>query len=998
MKTTGRLRLLLIGILLAANFLIYLLSWNALQHSRKQYELRAEAQAHNITSALDQNLSNSIDKIDLSLHTVADELERQLARGGIDKAAMTAFLTRQEQHLPEVEAFRICDANGVVILGKGLDKQQPASWADREYYLYHRDHDDRSLQVTKPRMGRVAKQYIIGFSQRYNHPDGRFAGVISAPIALSHFSRILGSYSIGQDSTIVLRDRDFGLIARFPELPGNPAGEIGNRQVSRELQQLYDSGQTSGTFHTDHSSDNRQRIVSFRRVDNAPMFLISGIAKQEYLDGWWSEVWQSAAVSLGFTLISTVFGLVLLKLIKREASRKQELADHEAQLSTLIGAIPDAIQFKDREGRWLVANRFCQEIHGLDNQSWRGKNNQEIGASHPRLAEMLQADSLRDQTAWKSGEALYYETQITDPDGNKRHLEVIKLPLFHENLERQAMLAISRDITHRRENEAELELYRHHLEELVHDRTTALMDTEARATHIINSSADGLFGVDCAGTLTFINPAACEMLGLKAEQVVGQPAHAVFHHSYPDGSHYPPEICHCNGAVLQARSIRIDNEVYWHADGHAIPVMYAVHPMIRNDVNVGAVISFVDMSAQHAASQAREQALQAAENLARLRSEFLANMSHEIRTPLNGVLGFAEIGARHCDDEERTRHAFNKILESGKRLLGVVNDILDFSKIEAGRLEIEQTETCIADVVHAAVDLVRDRAEAKQLDLQVELGDTLPPCCRTDPLRLGQVLLNLLGNAVKFTETGSVALSLTHDKNWLNFRIVDTGIGIGEKQLEKLFTPFQQGDASASRRFGGTGLGLAISKRIVELMGGEIRLISTQGRGTTAEFRVPLIAADPIADRDMAGTSASPVNRPLQGISVLLAEDEIINQILLTENLCEDGALVTVVGNGREAVERVIEKGAEAFDIVLMDIQMPEMDGYEASRRILELAPNLPIIAQTAHAFAEERAKCLAAGMLDHIAKPIESEALRALILKHANKARTSSSASRTQR
>lgn len=266
----------------------------------------------------------------------------------------------------------------------------------------------------------------------------------------------------------------------------------------------------------------------------------------------------------------------------------------------------------------------------------------------------------------------------------------------------------------------------------------------------------------------------------------------------------------------------------------------------------------------------------------------------------------------------------------------------------------------------------------------VNLSPDLPAVCISDPLRLGQVLLNLISNAVKFTETGSVALNVSLVEGMLVFSVRDTGIGMNQEQVKQLFNPFQQADASNSRRYGGSGLGLAISKRILELMGGDIRVVSQPGVGSTLEFRVPYV--DP-SKRDLNPTDQiselPPLpTKPLADISILVAEDEPINQVVITENLLEDGANVELVSNGAEAVDRIIRDGRH-YDVVLMDIQMPEMDGFEATRLILRHNPVLPIIGQTAHALKEERDKCLDAGMVAHISKPIDSEALVRLILNH---------------
>jgi len=393
------------------------------------------------------------------------------------------------------------------------------------------------------------------------------------------------------------------------------------------------------------------------------------------------------------------------------------------------------------------------------------------------------------------------------------------------------------------------------------------------------------------------------------------------------------------------------------------------------------VVSVVDVSAQRAAMRAREQALVAAENLARARSEFLANMSHEIRTPMNGVLGFAQIGRRHHRDPDKARDAFEKILASGNRLLGVVNEILDFSKIDAGELRIEHTAMDLDDVLADSLQLVADRARAKGLDLRLDKAADLPPRCIGDPLRLGQVLLNLLSNAIKFTDIGSVTLSAARDGGRLVFVVTDTGIGISAEQLGYIFNPFQQADGSTTRKFGGTGLGLAICKRMLELMHGRIEVESMLGRGSRFEVRLPYIQPPALPASRLAGGSALP-DKPLAGLTVLLVEDDEINRAMLEANLLEDGASVVMVPDGATAVAHVIADGPTAYDIVLMDIQMPEMDGYEAARQILQRAPGLRIIGQTAHAFHEDRDKCLAVGMVGHIAKPIDPRALTQLVLK----------------
>lgn len=529
-----------------------------------------------------------------------------------------------------------------------------------------------------------------------------------------------------------------------------------------------------------------------------------------------------------------------------------------------------------------------------------------------------------------------------------------------------------------------LELLQHRLrlQGLVETRTQELMKTRARAEQILNSTADGLFGLDTDGRITFVNPAACRMLGYSAERMIGAHSHSLFHHTRADGTPYPPGRCPTYSTLISGVEVRVTDEVYWHADGHPLPVMYASHPILDDGKVVGVVTSFVDMSAEREMAAAREQALQASESLSRARSEFLANMSHEIRTPLHGVLGFAEIGMRHSDKPERVQEAFGRIIASGKRLLGVVNDILDFSKLEAGKLLIEQTPVALSEVIEQTLALLEGSAQKKGIALTVTMASNVPSTCLSDSLRLGQVLLNVLSNAVKFTDQGRVALRVERDNEWLRFTVQDTGIGMSQTQLGQLYTPFQQADASATRRFGGTGLGLAITRRILEQMGGKIAIRSVSGEGTTVVITLPYIPASLARRQELTQVPEGEIGQRLLGLRILVAEDEPINQAILEENLREEGAEVVLVGNGRDALAQVAEH-PQTFDLVLMDLQMPEMSGLEATREILAIAPDLPIIAQTAHAFEEERERCLEAGMVDHISKPIDTGLLLTILARH---------------
>ncbi|MET0981323.1 MAG: ATP-binding protein, partial [Telluria sp.] len=391
-----------------------------------------------------------------------------------------------------------------------------------------------------------------------------------------------------------------------------------------------------------------------------------------------------------------------------------------------------------------------------------------------------------------------------------------------------------------------------------------------------------------------------------------------------------------------------------------------------------------------------------AEAATRLKSDFLANMSHEIRTPMNAIIGMSRLGLM-ADPAPQLRNYLGKILGAGEHLLGIVNDILDVSKIEAGQLRLERVGFDLNALLEHLSSLTAIKLDARRVDLVFRVGPDVPARLVGDPLRLGQVLINLASNAVKFTERGEIAVAVDVAARGagsvtLHFRVSDTGIGMDAAQLARLFRSFSQGDDSVTRKYGGTGLGLAISKQLVELMGGTIAVTSTPGLGSSFSFSVTLgqeegaggvLAAPERAQRGAPGWRAFEARRlaPLRGARILLVEDNANNREVALDFLAAAPVQVDVATHGGEAVEMVRQFD---YDLVLMDIQMSEVDGLSATRRIraMEDRAALPIVAMTAYAMAGDRERSLAAGMNDHIAKPIDPDALFRTLLAWIDPAR----------
>jgi PAS domain S-box-containing protein len=503
----------------------------------------------------------------------------------------------------------------------------------------------------------------------------------------------------------------------------------------------------------------------------------------------------------------------------------------------------------------------------------------------------------------------------------------------------------------------------------------ALWNAEAMWRALVDAALDGILLCDITGRIQSFNRAAERLFGYAASEVQGRNVSMLLPCENAEKNTDIDDLLKSTSAIAGGH-----DAVARRKDGTTFPIhMTASEVWLADRRMLAAIVR--DVSDEKVAAESLRLAKRAAEQSSQAKSEFLANMSHEIRTPMSAILGYADLLLAEEGIDRAPPHrveAFRTIQRNGEHLLQVINDILDLSKVEAGKFALELIRCSPGELLIDVQRIVKQPAEAKNLPFNIEFHGDMPETIETDPMRLRQVLVNLIGNAIKFTERGRVDLSVTCPERTdttavLHFTVTDTGIGIDSGALERLFKPFTQGDASMGRRYGGTGLGLAISVRLAQAMGGLLQVKSTLNQGTTFRLILPCKLPDAVTPGQREDSRF--VTPSLRG-RVLVVEDDAVNRQVLELFLKKMGVAPKFAIDGESAIKQT---AAETFDVVLMDCQLPGIDGLETTRRIrrkLEGGRPLKIIALTANTGRNIRDSCLAAGMDDFLTKPVRLEYL----------------------
>lgn len=715
------------------------------------------------------------------------------------------------------------------------------------------------------------------------------------------------------------------------------------------------------------------------------------IFRYRHKDGHY--VWLESSSRYTFNASGDVDEIIAVSRDITERIRANKLLqESEQKYKSLFDHNPAAVYSMNMDGDYLTANPNLEKLTGYTLDELIGMY------WGPLVAPKDLAKTQHHFNLAKQGVPQSYDLTLIHKDGHLVEINSTNIPIVVDN-EVVGVFGITTDITERQR-------YVEQIEKLSNSYTL-----------ILNAVSEGIFGLDTEGNTMFINPAGAAMLGFEPSELIGKPYRGILHEPYSNA----PRLLDGEDAIFRViqggRTYHNKESVMWRKDGSSFLVEYQVTPMADKGEVKGAVVVFRDKTSEHEIVLAKE----SAERADQAKSEFLAIMSHEIRTPMNGVIGMTELLADTALDEEQRSYT-DMIRQSSAALMRIINEILDFSKIEAGKMELLDEPLSVREAVESAAALFASRAAERGIGFEWRIDERLPSLLIGDEGKLRQILVNLLGNAVKFTERGSILVSVSPQASaephrlYVDFTVTDTGIGIPPDKQQLLFQSFTQLHPAINRKYGGTGLGLSICKKLVELMGGWMTVSSTEREGSSFSFTVPLglpsqeAGADseirrPATEDALPAASAALANKlartspatgtlPAAGMQpadaafaplrLLVVDDVPVNRMLLVTLLRKLGCEPDTAENGAEAFKMA---AAATYDIVFMDLQMPVMNGFEATaaiNRMFAAGEGPVIVAVTAYARQEDRERCLAAGMQDFISKPVFAQEVERVVKQWA--------------
>jgi PAS domain S-box-containing protein len=931
-----------------------LLGWG-IYRSHADTESLVRRELENFSWTFAETVKASVETIDISAQDLRDDWLRQPQH-------FAELVDVKQRRLAKELVFQvgIIGADGRMKFSSLEPNIKPVDLSDREHFQVHRFSQTDRLFISKPVLGRISKRWSIQFTRPIFDTAGHFDGVIVLSVVADHFTRFYETINFRPDSVSSVLNREGHILARWPEAEGSIGSNFG-----MDTYFLLAQSSNQGWEEKHSAIDQVNRLHHWRKVDGLDLFVLLGISTESMFSAHRLQrniYLTSGGVASAFLIF---FCLMFIRALRRNERTRLDLRQSEERWKFALEGGGDAVwDFDIATGHVLRSSRWAA-ILGYEEHEISSKNEEWVTRLHPDDRERVLQSEQSNQSDYAHRYVLEY--RLLAKNGSWRWVLDRGMVIRRDaNGQPLRMIGTMSDITARREDQQQL------------------MDSQRFLRTLTDAlpSMVGYWRTDMS--CSFANLAYQKTFQLTAQQLQGISLCSLLGDAlFQKNRIYFEGALAGHEQMFECEWVRADGSLrhYWvqYLPDRVVGVVVGVFSLLTD---VSAVKS-TQTKLEHLNRELIQQSDEA-DKANRAKSVFLANMSHEIRTPMNSILGMTELALlKHPDCASRSY--LEVVQSSAGALLGVINEVLEFSKIEAGEHPLQSIPFAVAGLVKETAMAFAFSAEQKSIRFTVSVSRVIPATVYGDPVHLRQILVNLLGNAIKFTEHGEVSLDvaligLTDESVRLQFVVCDSGIGIALARQKQIFEPFWQESPLASTPHAGTGLGLTITRALVEMMQGRIWLESTPGQGSRFLFTVTLgvaEACEPEAAAEIApniADSRSGLQRfPAgAGLELLLVEDYPLNQDYAVGLLEFLGHRVTVANDGQEALEWVAKK---TFDLVLMDLQMPVLNGLEATRqiRLNEAAtakPRVPIIAMTAFALRDEVDQCFAAGMDDFIAKP----------------------------